>query len=364
MTVKTPWRLTVLIVATSTVIALAVIAIVGEIAVRYRESHRSSVPGGMPFLFYRHSRLGYALVRRSSYFNWVHVDAQGFRGSADVSREKRHGVTRIMAVGGSTTFDSFVTDDSAAWPARLNHWLGVLDPDHPVEVINAGVPGYTVAQDLIRLETELREYAPDIIILYQGHNDLISNLRPIAGLGADTLQQPGEVQPITPWRAWLERHSLLYAKLAQRIKLKRFGKQPANDPTMRFPDNYGASEFEVMVLQYLAVANAMNIRVVIPEVVQISGSALHEADPNLEAMWRATIPYSVPDTTLLGYHRYNEVLRTLSERMGSTFIPMVDLGISGAQYYSPDDPLHFNDRGADRFAEGLAKRLLAANILP
>src|SRR2546425_629652 len=102
------WRWKAALALGSTVLALLLAALAGEAAVRYRESHRHTVPGTMPLLFYRHVRLGYALVRDYNYFGWVHVNRQGFRGS-DVAMDKPPGTTRIIAVGGSTTFDTFVS---------------------------------------------------------------------------------------------------------------------------------------------------------------------------------------------------------------------------------------------------------------
>ncbi len=155
----------------------------------------------MPLLFYRQVRLGHGLVRNYSYFDWVHVNRQGFRGS-DVALDKPCGATRIIAVGGSTTFDTFVSRDEAAWPARLQMWLRQLAPQRPVEVINAGVPGYRVIDDLIRLEIELYQYQPDIIILYQGHNDLFAALGHGTSGPPPGIDTPWEMPVVTPWRHW------------------------------------------------------------------------------------------------------------------------------------------------------------------
>jgi hypothetical protein len=43
---------------------------------------------------------------------------------------------------------------------------------------------------------------------------------------------------------------------------------------------------------------------------------------------------------------------------------MLQLDIAGTNYYSFGDPIHFNDRGAERFARGLAEQLLARHLIP
>ena len=134
-----------LLAVVSAVLASSTLAVAGEFAVRYRERHRSSVPGTMPFLLYRHGRFGHALVRNTDYFGWMRINRQGFRG-ADVSLKKPDGTFRIMAIGASTTFDTQVSSGDQTWAARLEYWLNQSDLRDPVEVINAGVGGWSPFQ--------------------------------------------------------------------------------------------------------------------------------------------------------------------------------------------------------------------------
>jgi lysophospholipase L1-like esterase len=370
MTNPPSWRLKVLVPTAVTALTLLVVAVIGEVTVRYRERHRESVPGAMPFLYYRHQFLGFALVRDYSYFGWVHTNPQGFRGARPIPHAKPAGVFRVLAVGGSTTFDTEVSADSAAWPARLERWLRELAPVEQVEVINAGVPGYNMTQDLIRLETELSEYSPDLIILYQGHNDLFQNLRAeIVGFGPVDRHRPSQTEAITPWRRWLEQNSLLYAKLVQKLKrlgLARLRSQPRTQNARSEPGpppDDGAARFGRMVSLYLAAAQTLNLRVAIPEIVQLAGTSA-APEGGVRQLWQVTVPFTTPETVLLGYQHYNLTLREVSARFRVPFLPMADLGIAGSGYYAQDDPIHFNDRGADLFAEGLARRLIAAHLVP
>src|SRR5512145_888193 len=68
------------LVLTSITVALGLAAAARHAIVRYRERTRETVPASMPFLFYRHERLRYALVRDQDYYAWAHVNASGFRG--------------------------------------------------------------------------------------------------------------------------------------------------------------------------------------------------------------------------------------------------------------------------------------------
>ncbi|HEX4468542.1 MAG TPA: GDSL-type esterase/lipase family protein [Gemmatimonadaceae bacterium] len=359
-----------LLVTLPTMLFAATLWGIGEIVVRYHERHRATVPGTMPSLYYRQIPLGHALVHDYDYFGWVHTNAQGFRGSRRVTPDKPPATTRIIAVGGSTTFDTEVSADSAAWPARLERLLNDLLPGQAVEVINAGVAGYGMQHDLLRLETELYAYHPDLIILYQGHNDLDHELRHATGVD-DALdpQRPDEVPTVTPWIRWLEGHSLLYVKLRERYLAIRFARRASRanqKPSIATASliEPGAQNFERRVRNYLAVARALDIPVVVPEVVQVSGGATHDTDPERVARWRHAMPFAPTDTVLAGYARYNAVLKSVTNAYGVPFIPMVESGIAGANYYSFNDPIHFNDRGADRFARALAAQLIQRHLIP
>jgi lysophospholipase L1-like esterase len=347
-------------------------ALVGEVAVRYAERHRASVPGTTPLLFYPHIRQRYALVRDYDYFGWIHVNGQGFRGP-DVRVEKSPGVVRIMAVGSSTTFDRSVSRDEAAWPARLQYWLQQLAPSRQVEVINAGVPGYGVLDDVIRLETELYRYRPDVVILYEGHNDLFGALRLGVEPPRPQPKTPGEITAVTPWGYWLSRHSLLYAKIVARIGVLKFaagGRRALRSPRSADPRvsavaiDSGALLFERDLTSFLAIARSLGIRVVIPELVHVSGvEALNETDASIRRSWTQAMPFVAPEAVLRGYGRFNAVLRDMARRFGAIWVPTESFGLAGAEWYDAGDPIHFNDRGADRMGRQVAGALLAGGAM-
>ena len=363
-----------LVVVLSGFVTLAALSLGGELTLRYRERHRTSAPGTMPLLFYQHRRLGHALVRSYDYFGWVHVDSQGFRGS-EVAEAKKPGVTRIMAVGASTTFDSFVSGDNKTWPARLAFWLDRLAPEQPTEVINAGVPGYRVIDHIIRLQTELYRFKPDVVILYETHNDLFGTLRRAAlarenGRGGPPDPTPGEMPVVSPWEHWLSRRSMLYSKVWLRWKalsLGREGKRLNPTGAASVPDvllEQGLDQFERDLTSFLLMARGMGIRVVVPEIVQVSGvGTLVETDPAIRSVWARGVPLVSVSTVLSAYHRYGERIRAVTGRLGVAFIPTAEFRLRGLEWYVEDDPIHFNDRGADRMGEAMARALLGADVL-
>lgn len=73
---------------------------------------------------------------------------------------------RVAVVGGSTTFGAGVTDTDS-WPARLQAKLG---PDYAVT--NFGMLGYSTAEGIIQTALLVPETRPDIIVFYEGWNDI------------------------------------------------------------------------------------------------------------------------------------------------------------------------------------------------
>ncbi|MFL6258400.1 MAG: SGNH/GDSL hydrolase family protein [Thermoanaerobaculia bacterium] len=348
-------------------------ALAGEFALRRYERARRSVPETMPYLYYRHSRLRYALVRNGDYYGWAHVNAQGFRGRKDVAVEKPAGVLRVLAVGGSTTFETNVSGDARAWPARMQLYLRELAPGKRVEVVNAGVPGYRDLDNLIRLETDLYRYQPDVIILYEVHNDLYAALRTISDSPRAATDTPGEMPAATPWGRWLSRHSLLYMKLgtlAKVARLKRASRRAAANPRglearVAGALARGAADFERTLTAYVAVANSLGIHVVMPEVVNVSGAgALAEPDPAIRRVWEVNFPFAKPEAVLGGYARFNDAARRVAGCAASaTYLPTAGFGLRGTPLYAPHDPIHFNDQGADRMGREMAKAFVARGLL-
>lgn len=355
------------------VLALVCAVSAGEFALRRFERGRRSVPETMPYLYYQHARLRYALVRNSDYYGWAHVNAQGFRGKENVAVEKPPDVLRVVAVGGSTTFDTTVSGDERAWPARLQFYLRKLAPDRRVEVVNAGVPGYRDIDNLIRLETELYRYHPDIIILYEVHNDLYEALKAVSDPPQAATDTPDEMPVATPWGRWLSRNSLLYMKLgnlAKVVRFKRAGRRPATNPAemnarVAGALHRGAAEFERTLTAYVAVANSLGIRVVMPEVVNVSGAgALAEPDPKIRQVWEINFPFTTPEVILGGYVRFNDVVRKVAGcASAATYLPTAGFGLRGTHWYAPYDPIHYSDQGADLMGRKMAEALIAQESL-
>jgi len=336
-------------------LVFAGLALLAEFAVRWRERHRATPTDMMTTLYYRHSRLGRGLVRNADYFGWARTDSLGLRVATPPPGEAPE-TLRVLADGGSTTFDVGASSGDSTWPARLGRLL--TDSARYVQVYNGGVPSYRVIDNLIRFEQELHLLRPHVILLLQGHNDLYAMLRADEEADPDA---PSEVPAVTPWGRWLERHSLLYGKgvvVARGAWRRVFGSARAQRSAeeLRAALALGMAQYETDVRAYIAVASALGVRMVLIEPPHVSGAAA-AADGDMRDRWRSAFGSVDPTVILDGYARQDEVLRRVAAETGATHVPTSGFGLDSLRFYEPGDPIHLVDEGTRVLADGLAQAL-------
>jgi len=104
----------------------------------------------------------------------IDVNSLGFRGPEFAARKPDH-VFRIFVLGGSTTFGypASIPRTEDTYPFKLQEALRQRLGTKDVEVINAGVTGYTLRTSVVNYATRLTWYEPDMIVIYHAVNDLI-----------------------------------------------------------------------------------------------------------------------------------------------------------------------------------------------
>lgn len=100
-------------------------------------------------------------------------NAMGYRGP-EVRPARPPGRVRIFTLGDSNTL-GWADEEGANWPAELGRLLRAEGGD--VEVINAGVWGYSSFQGRARLR-EVLELSPDLVLISFGSNDAHRVARP------------------------------------------------------------------------------------------------------------------------------------------------------------------------------------------
>ena len=92
----------------------------------------------------------------------VVTNSLGLRNSEDVSLVKPAGKIRILTIGDSFTFGPYVNNQDT-YPSKLEQILKQKYPE--VEVLNAGIPGYTLKDELEYLEEKGVKLNPDVIVV-------------------------------------------------------------------------------------------------------------------------------------------------------------------------------------------------------
>ena len=168
------------------------------------------------FAFTPHQYLSYAPT--PGYRNGLTShNSLGFR-NAEVSLQKPGGVYRIVALGGSSTYDVRIEDNARTFTAQLEELLRTQYGHPAVEVINAGVPGYNSWEMLINLEFRVLDLDPDLVIIYEGTNDVHARMVAPGTYRGDNSgrRQPWTVPPVALWE-----HSALLRIFARSLNLTR-----------------------------------------------------------------------------------------------------------------------------------------------
>ena len=119
-----------------------------------------------PGVRYRHKS-----ADMTTYFE---INAHGMRADRDIAYLKRPGLQRILSLGDSYTI-GYEVDGDATFSMVLEQVLRRAGYD--VEVLNAGVSGFSTAEEYLYLKRELFRYEPDIVVLSFVGNDFVDNLR-------------------------------------------------------------------------------------------------------------------------------------------------------------------------------------------
>jgi lysophospholipase L1-like esterase len=148
--------------------------------------------------------------------NWlgaeIRINAHGLRG-AEVDPARSPSILRIATVGGSFTFGYGVSDEGT-YPIALERVLNerAHELGEKVEVLNFGVSGYGIREEVALIEHKLPPWEPDLVIVGYVFNDPET----------DPVQPLGAFFSGTAW--WQRSHFLrLAAKARFDLEVRRLG---------------------------------------------------------------------------------------------------------------------------------------------
>jgi lysophospholipase L1-like esterase len=288
------------------------------------------------------------------------VNSLGYRSPERV-RVKPARFSRVVCAGGSTTWDPWASSNETTWPSLLER--GLRERGHWVEVWNAGFPGWTSLENLLALSMRDLELRPDVVVLFQGINDL----QPAAHVPFDAdysrfhvamqLSLLGfDVSPI-PWYDRLVLVERVRNVLVGRRSQQLSGRPEATLDPRRALLPEGVRVFERNVRSLVAVARAHGARVLLV-------TQLFRPRPFDEAADQAMIQFAIPDlepgTATREIERLNDVLRAIAET-GEADLADVARDVAWVQH-DFTDPMHTSAWGSKKLAAALVDPV--ARLLP
>ncbi|HSS79340.1 MAG TPA: SGNH/GDSL hydrolase family protein [Thermoanaerobaculia bacterium] len=359
------------------IVVAAILLAGGEAALRVAlRLHDGAWPRTKAAVFYDQIHLLRQIYRRHAYLNTApreggRVEVFGKRAtlnrlgyrSPERPRAKPSGVVRVLIAGGSTTFDVLAPDDASTWPNLLEARLKA--GARPIEVWNAGFPGWTSQENVISLAIRDQDLAPDLAILYQGANDL----QPGAHQPFDSQYEHGHAELTRralglelPPPSWLGR-SLLVEKLRELVSGPADPWQALGRPDLDAAPRRdhvapeSVTTFERNVRSFAALARSRGAGVIlVTQPVRIR-AAQRAADSEWLAGW---YPGLKPEAVPQELERLNDVLRRLgSEGVGTLVDADRDIAWADGDF---GDPLHYTPDGRQKLVEYLAPRVKTGTL--
>ncbi len=206
----------------------------------------------------------------------IHINSLGFRGK-EIAREKGNAY-RIVALGESTTYGCTLRPQDQTWPELLEEFIhNRIKTDRPVQVINAGVFGFALPQNLRRLQTDILPLKPDLIISYHGWNGFVLIRDGSSGV-------IGKAPP-----RFYERPLRLLADCEYSLKVMQYRRHNAPRPALRPPSVESASKSKLgdAYRSLIDIARTNNIRLAI---ANYSMAVNERADPDVAKFYDMTFP--------------------------------------------------------------------------
>ena len=282
------------------------------------------------------------------------VNALGFRG-ADFAAHKPPRTLRVACLGGSTTWGGGCSGDAATWPAVLETLLAkALPPGGPwdrVEVINAGVAGYTLMESFVNFKMRVLPLEPDIAIVYHGINDAR-----VIGRGHF---KPDYTHVRGPWRIPLPSAADALLGWSHLYGLVRGGEGERRD----LFDVVYTSDFEELSMSDNIEAGAQTFARTLQELVAVA--RVNGCEPVLTTFtYTEELPVDRDWMLWFGFRtvdRLNKEAAGVAAYQGVTLVDLrAELGSDPSLFV---DPVHFRDEGNARFAQVVARTLVDAGLL-
>jgi len=276
-------------------------------------------------------------------------NALGFRGPE--IEEKTDDTLRIVCMGESVTYCPGLSHEES-YPFRVELYLKehLENKNKNIEVINAAVPGYNTAENLINFIFKIEPLKPDLVVFFETINDLPSRQYPeVQRDNSGYCLFPGAKKNIRSLRDIVK-----YFKMQDSVQYQfRNMFDPERSKDYLFSHN--AEHYEANLRDLIAVcrANKCEILLIKPRYRDLNGTAE-------DAKTQDPLSYGV----YLNRVAIDNLQKTENVAVLDMMEHMPPPPFSRAQaneYYA--DSVHLSAVGANRFGTVIAKHILDNDLL-
>ena len=302
---------------------------------------------------------GFKYTDRDSGNNFS-INSLGFRGHK-ISKKKPDKYLRVIALGGSTTFGVGSSENKYTYPSLLENQLNKNHelPNITFEVINAGVPGSRSINILKLFSNQILKMKADIVLIYSGWNDWneFYNRGP-AFFGYDSTFYRLNLN--------LSQISILYSKLRNvffsyqsRIKIVDYEERALKV----LNQNYFLKPYKKNIVNLIKLCRENHIR----PLLILQPPSLTDFTVLDEKKFLLKDPYFSEEIKILPIVR-NRLMETQKSISQENDVPIIDINYMFDAFKNGDslyfDTIHFNDKGNQIIAEGIANWILSDKNIP
>jgi lysophospholipase L1-like esterase len=261
---------------------------------------------------------------------------------------------RILCIGGSTTYTACVQDYKKSYPSLLEKELKKFFPD--IEVLNAGISGYTTYESLIRYITKLQYLRPDLVIVYHSTNDIWGNRRVKPELFKSDASNYRKLFGMEYYNniLWFAEDYLLSLRIIMKMlgkyefsifNLTTQQKNMVNQPQKKLLKLNGFEYYESNLEDFILLTTSKNIKIIIPTFAYCSKYFLPSQKEFLKN----------------GYIEQNEVIKNLCKKYKLKIFDFNKKMSENEEYWQ--DIVHVNEKGSLLKAKIFAEFLLKNNYI-
>lgn len=270
-------------------------------------------------------------------------NASGFRANSEFD-PKKGGKTRIICLGGSTTYGASVVDNDSTYPSQLEKLLNSdvrVERWEDVEVLNLGVGGYTSHEDLLNLRIYGMPLDPDVVVIQSGVNDVAPRFYPELHAEYAHFRKPLTAVEAGALTKGIYRSKLLILLgwqfgLIQPLTLQsrtQYPLPPGEEAVENMARN-GVGEYTRNLSEMLDILEASNVEVWLLTGAHLFG--VHFLAPDEEGRL-------LDDAYRRGLIEHNEVVRSIAAERGVGVVDLERRMPMRREFFS--DPIHMTEEG-------------------